>query len=461
MRQKCDEGAGFTLAAGQPTVRRMLRKSLPVALGVLLGLLLAGVAARTVPAWSLFSGKGLGPSSDYVKEVLKLVHDNYVDTDRSDYPRLAREALHGMVESMDPHSEFLEQKEFASLDEEMRGDFGGIGIQVESRNGHYVVISPISGSPAEKAGLRRGDELLFIDGVSVSLAKGMDEIVDRLRGEPGTRVTIKMLRPTSASQYESVITRERIRVDSVKEASVLKNHIGYIHLAEFTERTGEEFDQALDKLLAEGIDSLVLDLRNNPGGLLDAAVYVAEPFFGKGELIVYTQGRRAQDREEFRSEIRGEPVTIPVAVLINAGSASAAEIVAGAFKDSGKGVIVGERSFGKGSVQTIFKLRDGEGMRLTTARYYTPKGISIHGHGIEPQVEVVMTPEEDEQVREWRSRASRPGKTEVDAPDSAAAEGTEPADRQLQAAVDALKGLRLLESRGFGRKPPVATLKNP
>jgi carboxyl-terminal processing protease len=242
---------------------------------------------------------------------------------------------------------------------------------------------------------------------------------------------------------------------------VLQDHIGYIHLAEFTERTGEEFDLALDKLLAEGIDSLVLDLRNNPGGLLDAAVYVAEPFFKKGELIVYTQGRRSEDREDFRSEIRGEPVAIPVAVLINAGSASAAEIVAGAFKDSGKGVIVGERSFGKGSVQTIFKLRDGEGMRLTTARYFTPKGISIHGRGIEPQVEVVMRPEEDERVREWRTRPGLAGGTSENPEPASAAEELEPADRQLDAALDALKGLRLLESRGFGRKPATGTLKGP
>jgi len=431
----------------------MLRKTLPVALGVLLGLLLAGVAARFVPAWSLFSGKGLGQSSDYVREVLKLVHENYVDGERSEYPRLAREAIHGVVESMDPHSEFLEEKDFSSLDDEMRGDFGGIGIQVEAREGRYVVISPISGSPAEKAGIRRGDELQFIDGVSVSQAKGMDEIVDRLRGEPGTKVTVKLQRPSTGKLFESVITRERIRVDSVKEARVLVDHIGYVHLAEFTERTGEEFDQALDKLLAEGIDSLVLDLRNNPGGLLDAAVYVAEPFFKKGELIVYTQGRKPQDHEEFRSEIRGEAVSIPVAVLINAGSASAAEIVAGAFKDSGRGVIVGERSFGKGSVQTIFKLRDGEGMRLTTARYFTPKGISIHGHGIEPQVEVVMTPEEDERVREWRARSSLATGAEASSASAAGETESGPADRQLEAALDALKGLRLLESRGFGRKP--------
>jgi carboxyl-terminal processing protease len=380
---------------------------------------------------------------------MKLVHENYVDKEQSSYDRLTREALHGLVEAMDPHSEFLEEKEFSSLDEEMRGDFGGVGIQVEGREGRFVVIAPIAGTPAEKEGILRGDELQAIDGTPLGAGMGMEDVVARLRGEPGTKVSIKLLRPGASKVYEVQVRRERIRVDSVGEARLLPDGTGYVQLIEFTERTADEFDEALDRLLEQGMHSLVLDLRNNPGGLLDVAVYVAEPFFAKGELIVYTQGRHPGDREEFRSESRGEPLSLPVAVLINAGSASAAEIVAGAFKDSGKAIIVGERSFGKGSVQTIFKLRDGEGMRLTTARYFTPKGISIHGRGIEPHIEVVMSPEEDAKVQEWRSRRDlqEPGEYE-------ARYGTPPpVDRQLDAALDALKGLRLLESRGFVRKP--------
>jgi len=238
----------------------------------------------------------------------------------------------------------------------------------------------------------------------------------------------------------------------VRDVRVMADGIGYIQLSEFSEHTTEEFDRALDSLLKQEVTSLVLDLRNNPGGLLDAAVEVAEPFFRKGELIVYTQGRRPKDREDFRAETDGEPLTLTMAVLINAGSASAAEIVAGALKDTGRAVIVGERSFGKGSVQSIFKLKNGEGLRLTTARYYTPSGVTIHEKGIEPQIEVVMTPEEDDQLRLQRSRSDL-----SDPKEFAARFGFTPIeDRQLQAAIEVLKGVNVLAGRGVlpARRPP-------
>jgi carboxyl-terminal processing protease len=229
----------------------------------------------------------------------------------------------------------------------------------------------------------------------------------------------------------------------VSAARVLSDGIGYIQLTQFTERTGEEFINALNKLNEQGMSSLVLDLRNNPGGLLDAAVAVAEPFFKKGELIVYTQGRQPADRETFRAEVDEEPLGMPVAVLINAGSASAAEIVAGALKDTGRAVIVGERSFGKGSVQSIFRLKNGEGLRLTTARYYTPSGVTIHEKGVAPNVEVVMTPEDDNKLRLQRARDDVKDPTEFKE-----RFGFEPIeDRQLQAALDVLRGVRLIEER--------------
>ncbi len=427
----------------------MRNRVLILALGVFLGFALAGTAAHLAFSWNIFPNRDLNRASDYVKEVMKTVHDNYVDTDKVAYDRLSREALHGLVESLDPHSEFLEAKDFKTLDEEMRGDFGGIGIQVEARDGRILVIAPIAGTPGERAGILRGDEILSVEGFTVSKDTSMDDIVDRLRGKPGTKVSIKLNRPSSQKQIEMTLVRELIKVHSIRDVKVLGDGIGYLQLVEFSERTGEEFDKALDQLLQQGIHSLIIDVRNNPGGLLDAAVYVAEPFFKKGDLIVYTQGRRPEDKEELRSETEGEPLSLPIAVLINAGSASAAEIVAGALKDTNKAVIVGERSFGKGSVQTIFKLNNGEGMRLTTARYFTPSGVTIHGKGIEPQIEVVVSPEDDDKLRLQRTRDDI-----SDTKDFKTRFGFEPiTDRQLEAAMDALKGMEILRQRGL--KAPV------
>ncbi len=423
----------------------MVKRFVPVAVGVSLGFLLAGAAAHFGFGWNIFPNRELNRSADYVKDVLKIVNENYVDSDKAALDKLTREALHGMVETLDPHSEFLEARDFQNLDEEMRGDFGGIGIQVESRDGHIIIIAPIAGTPGDKAGIARGDEIIAIDGVGVGSGVSMDDIIDKLRGDPGTKVAVRIYRKSTEKNMDLTIIRERIKVDSVREARVIGDGVGYIQLIEFSDRTGDEFVDALDGLLKQGINSFVLDLRNNPGGLLDAAVYVAETFFRKGELIVYTEGRRPQDREEFRSENDSEPVTMPIAVLINAGSASAAEIVAGALKDTGKAVIVGERSFGKGSVQSIIKLRDGEGMRLTTARYYTPSGVTIHGKGIATQIVVEMSVEDDEKLRlqELRRDLKNPEQFKERF-------GFAPVtDVQLQAALDALKGVQVLKLRGL------------
>jgi len=432
----------------------MLKRILIIAAGAALGLMVTGGAMRLAWSWNIFPNRELNRSADYVRDVLKLVNENYVQPDQAAYDKLTREALHGMVETLDPHSEFLEARDFRELDEEMRGDFGGIGIQVERRDGRMLVIAPLAGSPGERAGILRGDEIIAVDGKAVERDTNMNDVIDLLRGKPQTKVVVKLLRPSTQKQLELTIIREVIKVDSVRDVRVMADGIGYIQLSEFSEHTTEEFDQALDRLLKQEVTSLVLDLRNNPGGLLDAAVEVAEPFFRKGELIVYTQGRRPKDREDFRAETDGEPLTLPVAVLINAGSASAAEIVAGALKDTGRAVIVGERSFGKGSVQSIFKLKNGEGLRLTTARYYTPSGVTIHEKGIEPQIEVVMTPEEDDQLRLQRSRSDL-----SDPKEFARRFGFTPIeDRQLQAAIEVLKGVNVLAGRGVPppRQPPPA-----
>ncbi len=416
----------------------MFKRTLAIAAGVTLGLGLALVATRTALAWGWFGNRELDQSTDYVREVLKLVNENYVDAKESAYGQLTKSALHGMVETLDPHSEFLESRDYRQVEAEMSGKFGGIGIQVEMRKGKVVVISPIAGTPGERAGILRGDEIVRVNGLAIGKGVTMVSVIDQLRGAPHTKVAIAVYRPSTGKTLDLTLEREIIKVDSVREVRVLPGGIGYIQLAEFSERSAEEFGRALDRLLQDGIDSLVLDLRNNPGGLLDAAVEVAEPFFSKGEMIVYTQGRKPSDHEEFRAEGSGDQLHLPVAVLINAGSASAAEIVAGALKDTGRAVIIGERSFGKGSVQSIFNLKNGEGLRLTTARYYTPSGVSIHEKGIEPQVEVVMTPDEDNKLRLQRSRFDVTDPKEFN--DRFGFVPVE--DRQLQAALDVLKGIK-------------------
>lgn len=427
-----------------PIVRGMGNRFLTLVTGVLLGVAVSLAAAKVAAAWRWWPDRDLARASAYVREVMELVNEHYVDAAAVPHAGLARGALHGMVEALDPHSEFLEKASHDQVEEDLSGEFGGIGIQVETRQNRVVVIAPMAGTPGERAGIRRGDEIIAIDGQPV--AGGVDAVVSRLRGRPRTSVTVGIQRPGLREGLTLTLTRELIRIESVRGARVLAEGVGYVQLTEFSEHTGRQLRQALARLGEQGIRALVLDLRNNPGGLLEAAVEVAQPFFREGELIVETRGRRPQDNERFRAAAGGAPWSLPIAVLVNAGSASAAEIVAGALKDAGRAVVVGERTFGKGSVQSIFKLRDGEGLRLTTARYFTPAGTSIHEQGVRPHVEVVMTPEEDSRLAQQRSRP------DLEAAEFEARFGFAPvADRQLETALAVLRGLRLLDGNGGAR----------
>ncbi len=429
------------------TVARMFKRILTLTTGMVLGIALVVAGRRVATAWNLFPPRDLSKSSAYVREVMQLVNENYVDEKSAAYDQLTKNAIHGMVESLDPHSEFLEAKDNKEFEEDLTGEFGGIGIEVESRDGRAVVIASIADTPGARAGIQRGDVITTIDGKPVDSNSAGDSVVSQLRGKPKTKVVVGLFRPATQKNFNLSLVREVIKIESVRDVRVLEGGVGYVQLTEFSEHTGEQFGAALDKLLEQGVTSLVLDLRNNPGGLLDAAVDVAEPFFKKGELIVYTQGRKPADREEMRAERDGDPLSLPVAVLINAGSASAAEIVTGALKDTGRAVIVGERSFGKGSVQSVFPLKNGEGLRLTTARYYTPSGVSIHEKGITPQVEVIMTPDEDDKLSRQHARPDL-----ADPKEFKERFGYEPIeDRQLQAALDVLKGVRLLGERAAVR----------
>jgi carboxyl-terminal processing protease len=420
------------------TLPIMFKRILILTGAAILGFAACLGAIRMSSSWLILPNRDLDRSSGYVKEVMKTVNENYVDGSASGYDALARLSLHGMVDSLDPHSQFLEAKDNQELEEDLTGEYGGIGIEVEVRKGAFSVINPIAGSPGERAGILLGDQIVSIDGTPVEHNVPMDRIVDKLRGKPHTHVRVGLVRPSSGRHLDLDLVREVIKVVSIRGTRVIDGFTGYIQIQEFNDHTGEQFDDALNGLLRKGIDSLVIDLRNNPGGPLDAAVEVAEPFFKKDDLIVYYQGRKASDRENYLSETEGDPIKIPVAVLVNDLTASAAEIVAGALKDAGHAVVVGERSYGKGSVQTIFKLRNGEGLRLTTAHYFTPSGVLINGKGITPQVEVVMTPDEDQKIEE---QSSRPDITDPadfkERFDFAPIE-----DRQLDAAVDVLRAAR-------------------
>jgi len=425
------------------TVAGMFKRILLVAAGVALGFALTIGAARVAAAWSLFPNRELNRTTDYVRDVLQLVNQNYVDEPGSSYDKLAKSALHGMVESLDPHSEFLEAKAYTELEEELSGDFTGIGIQIEKRKGRVLIIAPIAGGPGERAGLQHGDELTGVDGRSFEKGISLDGVIDRLRGKPKSQVAIDVYRAAEAKRFQVTLTRELIKMPSVRGVEVLDGHTGYLQITEFSDHTADEFDHALDQLLKQDIDSLVIDLRNNPGGLLDAAVAVSNPFFKKNEIIVSTRGRKPADTDEYRAEGDGEPLTLPLAVLVNSGTASAAEVVTGALKDTHRAIVVGERTFGKGSVQSIFPLKNGEGVRLTTAKYYTPSGVSIHQKGIDPDVEVVLTAEEDSRLRVQQTRGDI-----ADAAEFKERFGFAPiADKQLETALEVLKGVQMVDER--------------
>lgn len=380
----------------------MLKRILVIGAAVLAGYGVAQYAARPgAPSW--WPDRERDRNVKYFKEVIQLVKENYVGEVPGGYDELTRAALDGMVGSLDPHSQFMRADQYRETEEELTNAFGGVGMQVEQRDGQIVIVAPIPGTPAERAGLRRGDRLVKIDGKTIE-SPSVEKTVRLVRGEPDTEVTITIYRPSQNRTIDFKLKRERIHLESVRNATVGRDGIGYLQITQFSERTGEEFAQALTGLEQHGLRALVIDLRNNPGGLLDAAVDVCSQFFEKNELIAYTQGRTPDSREEFKAGGGHVPRTYPVAILVNGGTASAAEIVSGAMKDTKRAVIVGEKTFGKGSVQSVLELHNGEGIRLTTARYYTPSGVTIHEKGIVPQVELEVSADDDGKIRLQQSR---------------------------------------------------------
>ncbi|MEN3975699.1 S41 family peptidase [Emcibacter sp. SYSU 3D8] len=317
-------------------------------------------------------------------DVFTRIRANYVE--EVDDKNMIESAINGMLTSLDPHSSYMNAESFEDMQVQTKGEFGGLGIEVTMENGLVKVISPIDGTPADKAGVQAGDYITALDGEQV-MGLTLSEAVDKMRGAPGAKIVVSIARRGEQAQFDLEIIRDIIKIKSVK--SRVEGDSGYIRISSFNEQTEPGLKKALGEIkkeLGPKLNGLVLDLRNNPGGLLDQAVAVGDAFLDHGE-VVQTRGRDAQDVQRYHAH-RGDSLNgLPMIVLINGGSASASEIVAGALQDYHRAIIVGTKSFGKGSVQTIIPLGQGNGaMRLTTARYFTPSGRSIQAEGIEPDI---------------------------------------------------------------------------
>jgi carboxyl-terminal processing protease len=375
-------------------------------------------------------------------EVLSIVQNQYVD----EVPpkELIYSAIKGTLRGLDPHSSFLDPESYREMQVETSGSFGGLGIEITLKDDVLTIVAPIEGTPAYRAGLHTGDRIVKIDGL-VTKDMSLPDAVKRMRGKPGTKVTISIMREGLTEPKDYEITREQIRVQSVR-AHDLGGGIFYIRLRQFQEQTPSDLDQTLDRFVKAGMKSLILDLRNNPGGLLTAAVEVSEKFVDDGKLVVYTEGRVRNQNMRFSAHAKKAYNALPMVVLVNQGSASASEIVAGALQDWGRAMVVGTQTFGKGSVQTIIPLSDGSGLRLTTAKYFTPKGRSIHGKGITPDI-IVELPKQD-------PTKDRP------LPSADPIEDLKK-DVQVQRALDVIKTMRVMEQQRAvqSQNQPTATTR--
>ena len=321
-------------------------------------------------------------------EVLSLIESSYVEKVSSE--KLIEGAIHGLAKTLDPHTSYMPPDIYQEMKVQTSGKFGGLGIEVSMRNGILTVISPIEGTPAFNAGVQSKDKIVKIEDDS-TLDMSLNDAVSRLRGEIGSAVNITILREELKAPLLVNIVRDVIKVQSVKK-KVYHNDIGYIKIRGFSNNTSSDLDKALSYLRNKNITKLILDVRNNPGGLLNQAVEVSDRFLGNENLIVYTKGRTEEQNTRFTTHDKIKHVDYPMIILVNGGSASASEIVAGALQDLGRAVILGTPTFGKGSVQTIIPLSDGSALRLTTARYYTPSGKIIQENGITPDIVIENQP---------------------------------------------------------------------
>lgn len=413
------------------------------------------------PVVSLCQAEEVNPYQELqqLTDVMAIIRRNYVD--EVPLKTLVDGAIRGMLSSLDPHSSFLSPEDYKEMQSDMSGEFIGLGLDVTIQNEELVVIAPLEGSPAELIGITAGDRVIKIGDRNSREIENVMEALRLLRGPKGSSVTLSIMRDGFTSPKDFTIQRDVIKVISVRSRT-LEPGYGYLRIAQFQATTAAEVSKELARLHRDnpvGLNGLILDMRNNSGGLLDQAVNVTNFFLEKG-LIVYTEGRESGSQLQFSAQQRGTEPDYPLVVLINGGSASAAEIVAGALKDHGRALLLGTKSFGKGSVQTILPLRDDYGLKLTTARYFTPAGTSIQALGITPDIVVLSRQKND------HSLVHDDNFSEKDLPHHIAAAGSPESikkrntlindelnavDNQLQYALDILKGGHILQSAKKGQ----------
>ncbi|MER3424032.1 MAG: peptidase S41 [Nitrospiraceae bacterium] len=420
---------------------------------LLLGFLVGKGWERTVQATETYE------ELKTFSEVLTQIQKHYVEETK--VKDLVQGAIRGMLSTLDPHSAYMTPEMYKEIQVETKGEFGGVGIQIGIKDNRLAVIAPIEGTPAQKAGIKAGD---FITKVNDETTKDLTlmEAVQKMRGAKGTKVNLTIQREGVPDPLVFTLIRDIIRIESVR-SKVIDHNIGYIRITQFQESTGKDLNKALKQFRDQKLSGTVIDLRNNPGGLLTSAVEVSEQFLGAGKLIVSIKSRDGK-KDEYLARSKDQLDDQPMIVLVNEGSASASEIVAGALQDWGRAVIVGTTTFGKGSVQTILPLGDGSGLRLTTAKYYTPKGRSIQSTGITPDIVVksqqTTVAKADDKEKEGDGRAGKPKEPasnalpkagDTQAPKSNGSlpetfgEGPIEEDLQLQKAVELLKTWKIFK----------------
>ena len=380
-------------------------------------------------------------------DALAYIQTEYVDETK---PKdLMYGALSGMLSGLDPHSQFMTPEEYEDLKVDTEGKFGGVGIEITMKDNLVTVITAIEGTPAWEAGLKTNDRIVKIDDAVIKNFT-LSDVVKKLRGKPGTEVTVVIWREKESKMHSFKIKRSMIDIKDIKEAKVLEDHIAYLKLVEFREGTPQELDKTLSDLKAQGMDSLILDLRNNPGGLLDKAINVAERFLAKGAVIVSIKGRDEKQNTVYKANFKAPELDIPIVLLVNEGSASGSEILAGALKDHRRAIILGAKTFGKGSVQTVFPLKDGSALKLTTSRYCTPSGQSIHEKGIIPDIvveqKVCEVKQNEGKDRDLEEIFEGVEEKNVQTDQTKALNKLYASDAQLSRAADLLKSIKIYRS---------------